>query len=106
MLMNFFAGVPVISFISYTGFTSLIPVSLVFNDFYTPDNLEIIILSLNGFQVKLFEPNLISLFVFLAKKLEIHLVIATLCFFHLNSNDRSIRKENGRLWKFTFPASK
>lgn len=106
MLMNFFAGVPVISFISYTGFTSLIPVSLVFNDFYTPDNLEIIILSLNGFLVKLFEPNLISLFFLVAKKLEIHLVIATLCIFHLYSNDRSIRKENGRLWKFTFPASK
>ena len=81
MLMNFFAGVPINCFISYTGFTSLIPVSLVFNNFYTPDNLEIIILSLNGFQVKLFEPNLISLFFFLAKKLEIHLVIATLCFF-------------------------
>ena len=69
MLMNFFAGVPVISFISYTGFTSLIPVSLVFNDFYTPDNLEIIILSLNGFLVKLFEPNLISLFFFGCKEI-------------------------------------
>lgn len=69
MLMNFFAGVPIICFISYTGFTSLIPVSLVFNNFYTPDNLEIIILSLNGFQVKLLEPNLISPFFFPCKEI-------------------------------------